>query len=156
MFGFLLFLHLSGMAVWLGSLIAVGIMLIMLGRQLHSEESRVLVRKIVKAFNLLTHPSSFIVLLSGGLMIMKMGLGDDKPFWMVYMERGGGMIILLSIVVLSILGRKMLKKLSAASTTGTAASTVSVPSAITSRFAASMFVTAFLVVSVVYVVSTKL
>lgn len=157
MFGFLLFLHLFGMAVWLGSLVAIGIMLLLLKPQLGTEAGNGLLRKTVKAFNILTHPSAFVVLASGGFMIMKLGLGDgDKPFWMVYMERGGGMVILLSIIGLSLLGRRLLKKLASSNTAVVHDAGGARPAASVSRFAASMFVTAILVVSVVFVVSAKL
>lgn len=114
MFESMLFIHLSGLAIWFGSIVAIGLMLFSFRRDIRSEEARNMVRKAVKLFNRLTHPSSFLVLLSGGLMIMDRWKDTNHPFWLSFMERVGGTVILLSIIVMTIVGRKLIKRLDAA------------------------------------------
>ncbi|MDF2716175.1 MAG: hypothetical protein K0R28_3100 [Paenibacillus sp.] len=147
MYGFWLFIHLSGLCVWLGSLVAVGILLSAMKKQIHSADVGALVKKTVRTFNLLTHPSAFLVLVSGVLMLLQMGLGSDKPFWMIYMERVGGMVILLFIVVISMMGRRLVKRLS-----GNVAHATS--SSITS-YVTGLAVSSVLVLSIIFVVSGK-
>ncbi|MEK3917797.1 hypothetical protein [Paenibacillus sp. FSL H7-0331] len=112
MFGFMLFLHLAGLVIWLGSLFAIMIMLIMLNKQLGSLESNTLAQRIIRTFSRFAHPSAVFVLISGILMIIQMGMGSGKPLWLEVMEKGGGTIILLGLIFTGILGSKVKKRLS--------------------------------------------
>lgn len=107
------FLHLTGVSIWAGSILAVIIILSMMKKHLGSKELSNIVKKIVRIINMLVHPSAFIVLLSGVFMIVSMGLGNDKPFWLNFMEKFGGMLVLFSIIAISLAGNALVKKLSA-------------------------------------------
>lgn len=108
MFGWLLFLHIAGVAFWLGSAAAVFILQRKARRskepattQLAQDTTRSIVRGVV-------NPSSLIVLITGIVMIVQMGfVGKAKPFWLSMMEQGGGMIVLLSIGLMSWQMRKL-------------------------------------------------
>ncbi|MEO3946781.1 hypothetical protein [Gorillibacterium sp. CAU 1737] len=108
---FMLFLHFIGLSVWLGSLVMVAVLLAMLKKQSGEGEERV-VRLIIRVFNILSHPGAFLVLISGfAMMGMNSGSGDKgMPFWLTYMRDVGTTIIVLSMIVLSILGRKVINK----------------------------------------------
>ncbi|WP_409346060.1 hypothetical protein [Paenibacillus sp. MBLB4367] len=111
MFGFWLFLHLTGLAVWIGSLLAIVVMLQLLKKQLGSQESNTLAKRVMRVFSMFAHPASVIVLISGVIMIVQMDLGTDKPLWLDVMEKGGGTIILLALVLTGIVGSKAKKRL---------------------------------------------
>ncbi|MED0673367.1 hypothetical protein P4S95_24645 [Aneurinibacillus aneurinilyticus] len=112
MFGFMLFLHLTGLFTWLGSLFAIVVMLLILKKQLGSQESNTLAKRVIHIFSMFAHPSAVIVLISGVVMIVQMEIGPNKPFWLDMMEKGGGTIILLALVLTGILGSKVKKRLS--------------------------------------------
>jgi hypothetical protein len=111
MFGFMLFLHLAGLFVWLGSLFAEIVMLLILKKQMGSPESNALTERIIRIFSRFAHPSAFIVLASGVFLIIQLGMGSGKPFWLQAMEKGGGTIILLALICTGILGSKAKKQL---------------------------------------------
>ncbi|MBP1991120.1 hypothetical protein [Paenibacillus eucommiae] len=113
MFGIMLFLHLTGLFIWLGALLAIIVMLSMLKKQLGSQETNTLAKRIIRVFSMLAHPSAVVVLISGVLMLLEMDLGSDRPLWLILMERGGGTIILLALILTGILGSKAKKSLSA-------------------------------------------
>ena len=113
MFGTMLFLHLTSLFVWLGAILAIVVMLVMLKKQLGSKDYNALAQRIIRVFTMFAHPSAVIVLISGVLMLLQMDMGTgDKPFWLIAMERGGGTIILLALVITSIAGSKLKKRLS--------------------------------------------
>ncbi|WP_135557084.1 hypothetical protein [Paenibacillus cymbidii] len=167
MFETMLFIHLTGLAVWFGSMAAIGLMLLAFRRDLRSEEAKKMVGKMVKLFNRLTHPSSFLVLVSGGLMMMDRWSDTDHPFWLTFMERVGGAVVLLSIIALTIAGRKLTKRLGGgASGAGQAASAGKAPAAVGAGAAAmagvrlngylsTMGVAAVGVLAVIFVVSFR-
>lgn len=112
MIGFWLFLHLTGLAIWIGSLLAIVVMLLLLKKQLGSQQSNTLAKRVIRVFSMFAHPASVIVLISGVFMIVQMGLGStDRPIWLDVMEKGGGTIILLALVLTGILGSKVKKRL---------------------------------------------
>lgn len=117
LFGFLLFLHLTGLMVWLGALLAVVVILPMLDKQSGAVTAHFnpLASRIIRIFGMLSHPAAAIVLISGVFMIIDMDLGQDKPLWLEIMEKGGGTVILLALAWTGILGRKARKRLIAAS-----------------------------------------
>ncbi|CAG7657051.1 hypothetical protein ACFQI7_34715 [Paenibacillus allorhizosphaerae] len=113
MFGFMLFLHLTGLFVWLGSLLATIVVLAVMKQQIGSQPSNALAARIIKVFSRFAHPGAFIVLVSGVVMIVQMGMGPGKPLWLEVMEKGGGTIILLALIVTGIWGSKVKKQLNA-------------------------------------------
>lgn len=114
MFNFMLFVHLTGLIAWLGALLAIIIMLGMLKQQLASQESGVLAKRVIRTFSMLAHPGAVLVLISGVYMIVQMGMGTEKPLWLQVMEKGGGTVILLALILTGILGSKVKKRLGAA------------------------------------------
>lgn len=113
MYGLMVFLHLTGLIVWRGSIFATIVMLMMLKKQKGSEQSNALAERIIKVFSRFAHPSACMVLVSGVFLIVQMGIGSGKPLWLQVMEKGGGTIILLSLIVTGILGSKAVKQLRA-------------------------------------------
>ncbi|WP_159887053.1 hypothetical protein [Paenibacillus puerhi] len=111
MFGFMLFLHFSGLFVWLGALLAIVVVLSAGKRQQGSSELRTLGMRLIKIFQGLGHSGAVAVLASGVVMIVSMDLGKNKPLWLEVMEKGGGTLILLALVVLGIMGSRLTKKL---------------------------------------------
>ncbi|WP_058302470.1 hypothetical protein [Gorillibacterium timonense] len=108
---FMLFLHFIGLAVWLGSLVMVAVLLTLLKKQVGEGEQKI-VRTVIRVFNMLSHPAAFLVLISGfGMLGMDSGHeGKGMPFWLTYMRDVGTTIIVLSMIVLSILGTKVVNK----------------------------------------------
>ncbi|MFC5700620.1 hypothetical protein ACFPVX_04930 [Cohnella faecalis] len=112
MFGFMLFLHLTGLAIWIGSMLAIVVTLSLLKKQLGSKEPNELAGRVIRAFSLFAHPSAVVVLGSGVYMIVKAwGGGSDRPLWLDVMEKGGGMVLLLALILTGILGGKVRKRL---------------------------------------------
>lgn len=114
MFGFMLFLHFVGLFAWMGGLITVIVMIGLLGKQAgSSRDANLLARKSVSIFSWLAHPGAVLVLGSGFYLLTQMGSGS-KPLWLDIMEKGGGAIAILSLIVTGILGSRVQKKLKAA------------------------------------------
>jgi len=98
MFRLLLFFHVTCVALWLGSIGAAYI--------LHRKAATVggkdsyplalqTTRSIVRG---IMNPCALVVLVTGVVMLMQMGLvGETKPFWLNFMERFGGVVVLLSV-----------------------------------------------------------
>lgn len=153
MYGFYTFLHMVGFIVWLGLLLAMVVILSMLKKKLDTEIGQNLVHKVIRAFSILIHPAALIVLVSGIYRIVQMNFGDaGKPFWLNYMEMGGGVIVLLGIVLTAILGRRVTKPLSTASTTAE----IAVVDKRLSTFVSTNVLFIVLILSVVFVVSFRL
>jgi len=115
--GIMLFLHLGSLSVWVGSVIMTVLLLLSLKNNIQSPDISVAVRNVVKIVNRVTHPTAFIVMLSGIFMLMGDAWGmenhDSFPFWIKFMEQAGSMVILIFIVAIFILGRKLVGKLAA-------------------------------------------
>lgn len=111
MYGTMLFVHLIGLIAWLGGWLAI-IGMLLLNRQSSSADTHHLAARAVRIFSWIAYPSAFLVLISGVYMIVQLGL-DDKPIWLIVMERGGGMVILLSLLIPTLMGRKVIRRLSA-------------------------------------------
>jgi len=111
MHGFMLFLHFIGLAVWLGSLVMVAVLLTMMKKQAGEGDTRI-VRTVIRVFNMLSHPGAFLVLVSGFAMIGTNSGNEGKgmPFWLTYMSYVGTIVIVLSMIVLSILGSRIVAK----------------------------------------------
>lgn len=111
MFGWMLFLHFAGLFVWLGALLAQLVVLVIMRKQPASAENRAITGRVISAFGLLSHPGAIVVLISGVYMIVSVDWGSDKPLWLEIMEKGGGTIIVLTVVLTGLLGSKARKRL---------------------------------------------
>lgn len=98
----LLFLHISSVAFWLGGIAAMYVLYRKAagkswdnGQQLAYETTKSVVKGIL-------NPSALLVLGTGIVMIMQLGLmGQSKPFWLGFMEQFGGMVALISAALLT-------------------------------------------------------
>ncbi|MCR2821654.1 hypothetical protein [Lederbergia panacisoli] len=152
MFKYWLFLHFAGISVWVGSLLAVAIILFMMKKHLGSKELSTIVKKMTKVVNSIVHPSAFFVLLSGIFMIIAMNFGDSpKPFYLEFMERIGGVTVLFTIIAVSIFGRRVVKKFNTLEKEG---SVVTHPASI-NMYITMMLISVLLVLSVIFVVSFR-
>lgn len=98
----LLFLHITSVAFWLGAMAALFVLYRRAasrswetGQSLAFDTTKSVVRGIVT-------PSALLVLGTGIIMIMQLGLmGQAKPFWLTFMEQFGGMVALISAGLLT-------------------------------------------------------
>lgn len=151
MFETMLFLHLAGLVIWFGSLFAIAVVILLTKRQIKSNETKALIRKVIRTWGWLAHPTSILVLVSGIIMIVDMDFGDaQKPLWLNYMEMGGGMIIMLGIVAVLLLGSRMAKRLKKA---GDVDSEVVVRGGV---YLASLLIIIAAILSVILVVALRL
>ncbi len=117
MYGVLLFLHIAGVVLWLGSVVMAVILLSTLKKDLQSPNIAELSTKTIKLLNRVTHPTAFLVLLTGIFMLMSdtwgMANHNSFPFWITFMEQAGAITILAFIIAVSIIGKKATKRLAA-------------------------------------------
>ncbi|TCP59558.1 hypothetical protein EV586_101787 [Tumebacillus sp. BK434] len=114
MYGSMFFLHITGLAVWLGSLVVLSFLLVMIKRGA-GETVKAQIIAYLKLTNGLSHPSALIVLISGAVMLQQLGIEhSDLPFWISFMEQGGTLMVLFSTIVLALVGRRLKKRLLAA------------------------------------------
>ena len=109
MFKFWLFTHLVGLSVWLGSLVAVAIVFSLLRKQLVSAEIRKVYVKLSKIFTGVSHATATLVLVSGLIMLFQM---EYKAFDVIFMERFGSMVVILSMILLTVFNKKVVKQIS--------------------------------------------
>lgn len=148
MYGFLLFLHLAGLAVWLGTTAMSAFLLMRTRPKLASRDVADISVGVLRTFNTLTHSSAFLVLLSGVLLLLRLGMDHSSfPFWLLFMEQFGTVVILLFIILLSILSSKARKALQSGDA---AKSRKSI-----NNFISACFVMAVLVLVIIFVVSGK-
>lgn len=121
MYGWMFFIHLAGLATWFGVTLMGMIMLQSVKKKLAETSVSSLAESTIRNLNRLTHPSAFLVLASGVYMILQLER-DALPFWISFMERAGGMIILLFIIIMSILGGRLRRKLAQSDATAAAKS----------------------------------
>ena len=116
-YGTLLFVHLTGVALWIGSVLMTVFLLLSLKNKISSQDVSGVVTRVVKTLNRITHPAAFLVLLSGILMLVSDRWGmenhDSFPFYITFMEQAGSLLILAFIIIITILGKKLTKKLAA-------------------------------------------
>lgn len=100
MIKWLLFFHLTGVALWLGSVWASWI-LIRQALRLGADEALVLAGRTVRSITRgIANPSALVVLVSGVMMLAQLGLmGSGKPFWLSFMEQFGGLVILAAVAI---------------------------------------------------------
>lgn len=147
----MLFLHLAGLSVWLGSLLSLAIVTFMSRSHADSGYVRSLVRKITGAFSSWIHPSAIVVLVSGIILIANMYSGASRPFWLNYMEMGGMTIIFLSMIILGLFSNRKVRKPLAASSSG---ETTAIKKGLTNYFTL-LVIFILLILSVIFVVAFK-
>lgn len=142
----LLFLHLSGLAVWLGAAVLLTILFAVLKKQ--SDNSLLLL--CTKLVNRLLSVAALTVLISGGGLIELLGWrGMDKPFWLSFMEQAGGTVILLFIALFTWQSRRLVKRLKQSKEQGQA-------SKIAGWYAGAMGIFTVAITGVLLVVSLRL
>ncbi|WP_186326556.1 hypothetical protein [Paenibacillus sp. Y412MC10] len=99
------FIHIAGIILWIGAFFSFGLLLTGMIKKGDALRTGDQIRKIV---NRVILPSSIMIVLSGSYMISQFERGN-LPFYLSLMEMAGSMIVLLSIIVLSMLSRKISK-----------------------------------------------
>lgn len=104
-------LHIVGVALWIGSFMAFGFLLRSLVKQgSQIDHFTIVIKRIRLWVNVGVLPSALIVLLTGVGMILQFNR-DSLPFYLQFMEQFGSLTILFTIVILTIYGRQLRKKL---------------------------------------------
>ncbi|WP_274364685.1 DUF2269 family protein [Paenibacillus thermotolerans] len=151
MFNVMLFLHLTGLLLWFGSSMANAVVLLLSKRHIAADETKSLVRNMIRVSGWLTYPGSILVLVSGIVMIVQMNIGESaKPLWLNYMEKGGGTIVMVSIALTAVLGERIVKRLGSAGQIGSGSVAGS------GLYVSSLFVIQAAIVSVLLVVGLRL
>lgn len=104
-------LHIVGVAIWLGSFLALGFLL----KSLVKDEKKLadfapIIERMQKWVMMGVFPSLVLILLSGVYMILQISR-DSMPLYLSIMEQGGTLIILLTIIIVSIYSVRLTKKL---------------------------------------------
>ena len=104
-------LHIVGVAIWLGSFLALGFLL----KSLVKDEKKLadfapIIERMQKWVMMGVFPSLVLILLSGVYMILQFSR-DSMPLYLTIMEQGGTLIILLTIIIVSIYSVRLTKKL---------------------------------------------
>lgn len=104
-------LHIAGIAIWLGSFLALGYLL----KSLVKDERKLadfapVIKRIQKWVRMGVLPSLVLILLSGVYMILQFSR-DSMPLYLTIMEQGGTIIILLTIILVSMYSVRLTKKL---------------------------------------------
>lgn len=104
-------LHIVGVAIWLGSFLALGFLL----KSLVKDEKTLadfapIIKRMQKWVMMGVFPSLVLILLSGVYMILQFSR-DSMPLYLTIMEQGGTLIILLTIIFVSIYSVRLTKKL---------------------------------------------
>lgn len=106
MYAGMYFVHIMGLAIWFGALL-VGVLLLRSARA-HVDQQQVAVALANRSVWTTLQAAAVAVLLSGIGMIIQAGLlGQSKPLWLKLMEEGGGMVVLVFVVFVSIWTRKL-------------------------------------------------
>lgn len=119
MYSWMLFIHLAGLAAWFGVTLLGAIMLSSFKGKIAEAGISSVALSTVKNINRVTHLSAFLVLASGLYMILQWDR-EGMPFWLAFMERAGGMIVLLFIIILSIFGGRLKRTLAKGDAAGSA------------------------------------
>lgn len=104
-------LHITGVAIWVGSFLALGYLL----RGIAKNERALtnfapVIKRIQKWVMWGVLPSLTLILLSGVYMILQFNR-ESMPLYLTIMEQGGTMIILLTIIFVSIYSVRLTRKL---------------------------------------------
>ncbi|MFX3632823.1 MAG: hypothetical protein ACE3L7_03145 [Candidatus Pristimantibacillus sp.] len=111
MYGTALFLHFTGLFLWIGALVFSAASLLLMKPQFQSVGIRQLAVRMTKLSMPWSHSGALLVLLSGVYMILVLDMGSDKPLWLSAMEKGGGSLLLLSAVFAGITASKTIKRI---------------------------------------------
>lgn len=104
-------LHIVGVAIWLGSFLALGYLL----KSLVKDERKLadfapVIKRIQKWVMMGVLPGLVLILLSGVYMILQFSR-DSMPLYLTIMEQGGTIIILLTIILVSMYSVRLTKKM---------------------------------------------
>lgn len=150
MYGLMFFLHIAGLCIWFGSMVTVLVLLMIMRKELANETIAALTQKTIRISNRITHPSATLVLLSGIFMLLIIGMENHNslPFWILFMEQFGGLVILIFLAAVSIAGKKVTRNL--------AANKLDLADKSLNTYLITMIVLAIAVIAVIYVVSAKI
>ena len=110
MYAGMYFSHIIGLAIWFGALLVA--MLLLRKARLHSNQQQVAAALADKSVWYTLQAAALAVLLSGIGMIIQAGmLGKSKPLWLKLMEEGGGMVVLVFIILVTLWTHKLRKAL---------------------------------------------
>ncbi|MFP3391928.1 hypothetical protein [Brevibacillus sp. SIMBA_040] len=110
MYAGMYFTHIISLAVWFGALVIV--MLLLGSYKAHTEQGQVATALANKTVWSTLQAAAFAVLLSGVGMLVHAGMiGQKKPLWLKLMEEGGGLVILLFIIFVTLWTRNLRKAL---------------------------------------------
>ncbi|MFT9846464.1 hypothetical protein [Aneurinibacillus sp. REN35] len=105
------FLHIGSLAIWFGGLLSLALVLYTLNKRGGSQETEGIVRSLITIVNWLLNPSALIVMVSGLMMMLNLGLmGQETAFWLRFMQDTGSLIVLLSIGLITFYGNRFKKK----------------------------------------------
>ncbi|MBU9721271.1 MULTISPECIES: hypothetical protein [Bacillaceae] len=105
-------LHMIGVILWIGSFVAFGYLLRSLVNSEKGMENYTFILNRIRLWvNAGILPSAVIVLITGTLMILQFNR-DSMPFYLMFMEQAGSIIILFTVIAMSIYSRKLRKKIS--------------------------------------------
>lgn len=146
MFGILLFFHLTSLAVWLGSML-ISALLLKSFKNSDKANSSEFIKQLTKYISMLTHPSSFLILVTGIWMLILQAGDDANQFWLQYMQGLGTLLVIGFIVMISIYSRKLSKGLTSPQKGST---TVGL-----SAYINTLLITSLLIISIIFVVAMK-
>lgn len=106
----LYFLHLTALALWLGTLVAAAWWSRAALAAADAGSRDWGLRMVSQLTTWVSAPASLLVLLAGVSMVMVAGTaGAYRPLWFQVMEQGGGMLVLASLFLLPALARRVRK-----------------------------------------------
>lgn len=113
MYGFFMFLHISGFIFWLGTLLPVAVILPIIDPYDYTKVDQRLLSRLIRANNRISHLAAVIVLISGVYQSSQINFeSGGKPFWLKYMVIAGGITLILSVTVTLIMESRINKLLS--------------------------------------------
>ena len=108
----LLFLHLTGLSLWIGSMVLLAVLLLAVRRNLSQWNGTPLFLWITKLVTWFLNGAALVVMLSGAGLIQMLGYTEaSKPLWVKIMEQSGGLTVLLFIVIMTWFGNRAKKRL---------------------------------------------
>lgn len=106
--GFFTFLHISGLAFWLETLIALVVIVSLVELWKLTQIEKKLITKIINMFNTIGQLSVIIGLISGIYKSIQINTGSEfRPFWLLYMEVIGGATLILSLIITTMMEHRI-------------------------------------------------
>lgn len=105
MFHLLWFIHISGIILWLGGLSTAGALLFFMRRESDAMKKQtfpILIRQMTRV----THIGAGLLLLGGIPLLFLLKHATRSSFWVQYMGGVGIVVVLISLFVLSTLGKE--------------------------------------------------